>query len=220
MAKPKIGIILSGCGYLDGSEIQEAVLTMLAVDKAGAEMIIMAPDIPQKHVINHLTGNESAGESRNVLLEAARIARGAIRPIKDVNAGILDALLFPGGFGAAKNLCDFAFKVAEMNVLPEVEKIIREIHSQGKPIGFICIAPIIAAKTLGDGKLKLTIGNDPKTAKAINEIGGIHVNCPTDDCIIDRDRKIVSTPAYMLGPNIAKVSAGIEKLVNTVIGMI
>jgi enhancing lycopene biosynthesis protein 2 len=220
MGKPKIGIILSGCGYLDGSEIHEAVLTMLAVDKAGAEMIIMAPDIPQKHVVNHLNGNESAGESRNTLLESARIARGTIKPIKDVSAGTLDALLLPGGYGAAKNLCDFAFKGTGMSVLPEVEKIVREIHSQGKPIGFICIAPVIAAKTLGDGKIKLTIGDDPGTAKAINEMGGVHVNCSTEDCLIDREHKVVSTPAYMLGPNIAKVFAGIEKLVITVIGMI
>jgi enhancing lycopene biosynthesis protein 2 len=220
MAKPKIGIILSGCGYIDGAEIHEAVLTMLAVDKAGAEMVVMAPDTPQSHVVNHLNGNESTGESRNVLLESARIARGAIKPIKEIKIDELDALILPGGYGAAKNLCNFALKGAGMNVLPEVENIINEIHSQGKPIGFICIAPVIAAKILGDGKLKLTIGNDPETAKAINAMGGVHVNCPTDDCVIDLEHKVVSTPAYMLGPNIARVCLGIEKLVLTVIGMI
>jgi enhancing lycopene biosynthesis protein 2 len=220
MAKPKIGIILSGCGYIDGAEIHEAVLTMLAVDKAGAEMVVMAPDIPQSHVVNHLNGNESTGESRNVLLESARIARGAIKPIKEIKIDELNALILPGGFGAAKNLCNFAFKGAEMSVLPEVENIIKEIHSQRKPIGFICIAPVIAAKILGDGKIKLTIGDDPETAKAINAMGGVHVNCPTDDCVIDREHKVVSTPAYMLGPNIARVCLGIEKLVLTVIGMI
>jgi enhancing lycopene biosynthesis protein 2 len=220
MAKPKIGIILSGCGYIDGAEIHEAVLTMLAVDKAGAEMVVMAPDTPQSHVVNHLNGNESTGESRNVLLESARIARGAIKPINEIKIDELDALILPGGYGAAKNLCNFALKGAGMNVLPEVEDIINEIHSQGKPIGFICIAPVIAAKILGDGKLKLTIGNDPETAKAINAMGGVHVNCPTDDCVIDLEHKVVSTPAYMLGPNIARVCLGIEKLVLTVIGMI
>lgn len=220
MGKHKVGIILCGCGYIDGAEIQEAVLTMLAVDKAGAEMVIMAPDIPQKHVVNHLTGNEIPGESRNVLLESARIARGAIRPLKNAPLNELDALILPGGFGAAKNLCDFAFKGAEMSVLPEVEEAIKEVHSQGKPIGFLCIAPVIAARVLGDGKLKLTIGNDPGTAKAVNDMGGVHVDCPTDECVIDREHKVVSTPAYMLGPNIAKVSAGIEKLVTAVIGMI
>lgn len=220
MAKYKIGIILSGCGFIDGAEIHESVLTMLTVDRKDAEMIIAAPDILQKHVVNHLTGKESTGESRNVLAEAARIARGAIISLKEMNAEMFDALLIPGGFGAAKNLCDFAFNGSKMTVLPELEKLIRETHAKGKPIGFMCIAPVIAAKVLGDGKLKLTIGNDAQTAKAINEMGGVHINCPVDECIIDAEHRIVSAPAYMLGPNIAAVSKGIEKLVNAVFGMI
>jgi enhancing lycopene biosynthesis protein 2 len=220
MVKHKIGIILCGCGFIDGAEIHEAVLTMLAVDRKGSEMIIAAPDIPQKHVVNHMTGKDAIGESRNVLTEAARIARGSIKPFKEMNAGMFDALLIPGGFGAAKNLCDFAYNGSKMTVLPDLDKLIKDTHKKGKPIGFMCIAPVIAAKVLGDGKIKLTIGNDPQTAKAINEMGGVHINCPVDDCIIDAEHRVVSTPAYMLGPNIAKVGTGIEKLVNAVIEMI
>lgn len=216
MTRYKAGIILSGCGYIDGAEIQESVITMLAVDRIGAEAVIAAPDIAHKHIVNHLTGRESAGETRNVLVEAARITRGAVIPLKEMKESMYDVLLIPGGYGAAKNLSDFAFNGKNMTVLPELEELIRDTYHKKKPIGFICITPVIAAKVLGDGKLKLTIGNDPETATAINAMGGVHIDCPVNECVIDTEHMIVSTPAYMLGPNVAGVAAGIEKLVNAV----
>jgi len=209
----KVGVVLSGCGVYDGAEIHEAVLTLLTLDKAKTQIICMAPDIAQLHVINHLKGEESVGESRNVLVEASRIARGDIRDMKDVSADDIDALIFPGGFGAAKNLCDFAIKGTDCTVNMEVERLVKEMHAAKKPIGFICIAPVIAAKVLGEHGPTLTIGNDEGTAAAIEAMGGTHVNKPVDDIAVCQANKIVSTPAYMLGPGVSDVAAGIEKLV-------
>ncbi|MCK4278479.1 MAG: isoprenoid biosynthesis glyoxalase ElbB [Desulfurellaceae bacterium] len=212
----KVGVVLAGCGVMDGSEIHEAMLTLFFLDKAGAEIICMAPDNDQYHVVNHLTGKEAKGEKRNILVEAARIARGNIKDIKGIKATDLDALIIPGGYGAAKNLCNFAVKGADCTVNPEVERLIKEMHRAGKPIGFICIAPVIAAKVLG---AKVTIGNDKDTADAIEKMGGKHVVRTVDDIAVDEKNKVVSTPAYMLGPTISKVALGIEKLVNKVLEM-
>ena len=212
----KVGVVLAGCGVMDGSEIHEAMLTLFFLDKAGAEIICMAPDNDQYHVVNHLTGKEAKGEKRNILVEAARIARGNIKDIKGIKATDLDALIIPGGYGAAKNLCNFAVKGADCTVNPEVERLIKEMHRAGKPIGFICIAPVIAAKVLG---AKVTIGNDKDTADAIEKMGGKHVVRTVDDIAVDGKNKVVSTPAYMLGPTISKVALGIEKLVNKVLEM-
>lgn len=218
MAK-RIGIILSGCGYLDGAEIHESVLTLLALDREGVETIIMAPDIAQKHVIDHSTGSETPGE-RNVKTEAARIARGAVKSVSDIKAMDIDALILPGGYGAAKNLSDYAFKGADMSVNSDVKRLIIEMNEASKPIGFICISPVICAKVLGAKKPVLTIGKDPDTATNIEKLGAKHKQCNTDEIVIDKDKKIVSTPAYMLGPNISLVEAGITKLVKMVISMI
>jgi enhancing lycopene biosynthesis protein 2 len=215
----KVGVVLSGCGVYDGAEIHEATLTLLFLDRAGAEIICMAPNVDQMHVINHLKG-EVTGEKRNVLVESSRIARGAIKDMKDVKAGDLDALIFPGGFGAAKNLCDFAVKGADCTVNPEVEKLIKEMHAAKKPLGFACIAPVIAAKVLGSFGPRLTIGNDKDTAEAIEKMGGKHIDTPVDDAVVCRKNKIVSTPAYMLGPTISKVAVGMEKLVNEVLKLV
>jgi enhancing lycopene biosynthesis protein 2 len=160
----KVGVVLSGCGVYDGSEIHEATLTLLYLDRAGAEIVCMAPDVAQMEVVNHVKG-ESAGEKRNVLQESSRIARGAIKDIKDVKSRDLDALVFPGGFGAAKNLCNFATKGAECSVNPEVERLIKEMHAEKKPIGFECISPVIAARVLGGFNPQLTIGNDKGTER-------------------------------------------------------
>ena len=168
----KIGVVLAGCGYLDGAEIHEATLTLLALDRLGAEVIAMAPNKEQAHVVDHQKSEpvESAS-ARNVFDESARISRGNLHELSSVNADDLDALILPGGFGAAKNLCDFAFKGADMTVDETLATLIQNIHSAGKPLGFICIAPAIAAKVLGEAKPKLTIGNDPDTAAAINGFG-------------------------------------------------
>jgi enhancing lycopene biosynthesis protein 2 len=215
----RVGVILSGSGFLDGAEIHEATLTLLFLDRRGAKVTAMAPDVAQLHVVDHVKGEPAPGESRNVLVEAGRITRGAIADVKKVKASDLDALILPGGFGAAKNLCTFATEGAKFQVNPDVERLVRDMAEAGKPLGFICIAPVIAAKVLGSRKVKLTIGNDPGTAAAIQALGAIHVDAPVDQIVVDEKNKVVSTPAYMLGPSIAAVSTGIEKLVGAVLEM-
>ena len=209
----KVGVVLSGCGFLDGAEIQEAALTLLALDRAGAQALALAPDVEQMHVIDHAHGKPSTGEKRNVLAESARIVRGKIEDIARVYEKDFDALVFVGGFGAAKNLSSFAVDGTQMRVNPEVERLIRETFRARKPMGFICISPVIAAKVLGDHRPHLTVGNDRETAAAIRGLGGVHVERKVDEIEVDKANKLVSTPAYMLGPSIAPVAAGIEKLV-------
>lgn len=213
----KVAVILSGCGYLDGSEIYEATLTLLALDQAGAQVQCFAPDIPQLHVVNHLTGEPTA-EHRNVLVEAARIARGKIADVKTANAGDFDALIIPGGFGAAKNLCDFALKGSDMTVNPDVLAFARAVHAAGKPVGLVCIAPAMAPAIGGKGT-RYTIGNDAGTAAAIDATGGVHVDCAVSDCVVDAEKKIVTTPAYMYNARISEAAAGIGKLVKEVLAL-
>jgi len=216
--KKKIGVVLSGCGVRDGSEIHEAVLTMLAIDRNGAEAVCMAPDMKVPE-INHLTMQDT-GAKRNVLVESARIARGIIRNIKDVKATELDAVIFPGGFGAAKNLCDFATKGAEASVHHDVARLINEMAAAKKPIGAICIAPALIAAALGRKySPSLTIGNDEGTAAAINQTGSRHVECLVTECVVDRENRIVSTPAYMLATRISETADGIEKTVREIINL-
>jgi enhancing lycopene biosynthesis protein 2 len=218
MAK-KIGVVLSGCGVMDGAEIHESVLVLLAIARAGAEAVCMAPNVRQRHVINHLAGEESKGEIRNVLVESARIARGKIRDIATVKASEIDALIFPGGFGAAKNLSDYAFQGPDCSVNPNVARLATEVHAKQKPIGVVCIAPVIAAKLFGAEHPQLTIGTDKNTAKDLEGMGARHVPCPVQEFVIDRERKIVSTPAYMLANSIQEAAEGIEKLVDAIIGL-
>ena len=218
MAK-QIGVVLSGCGVFDGSEIHEAVLTLLAIDRAGAEVVCCAPDIRQAHVINHLTGEESKGETRNVLTESARIARGKVRDVAGVKASELDGLIFPGGFGAAKNLCDYAFRGPDCSVNSDVARLAKEVHAAGKPIGVVCIAPVLAAKLFGGEHPQLTIGTDKNTAKDIEKCGASHVACAVTEFVLDKQHKLVSTPAYMLAQSIKDAAEGIEKLVRAVIEM-
>ncbi len=213
---PRIGVLLSGCGFLDGSEIHESVITLLELDRAGAEIVCMAPNIDQYHVINHLT-QEEMKEKRNVLVESARIARGNIKDVKDVSASELDGLIIPGGYGVAKNLFDFAFKGPEAVVNPDVERLLREMVESKKVIGAICIAPALIAKALSFKKPEVTIGYDETTAKAIESMGATHCNCPVNEIHVDEKNKIVTTPAYMLGPSIKDVAEGIKKLVLKVI---
>ncbi len=215
----KVGVILSGCGVYDGSEIHEAVLTMLALDRRGAEMVLCAPDMAQMHVVNHLTGEVAGDEERNVLVESARIARGEIRDLATVKADELDALILPGGFGAAKNLCDFAVKGADCSVHPEVARLVREVHAQGKPVAAVCIAPALIAKVLGSEAPELTIGTDEATAGALEAMGARHVACPVKEFVVDRERKLVSTPAYMLGQRISEVAEGIDRTVEALLDL-
>ncbi len=211
----KVAVILSGCGVYDGAEIYESVLTLLALEQEGCQYQCFAPNITQAHVINHLTG-EVMPETRNVLVEAARIVRGNIHDLSAANAAEFDALILPGGYGAAKNLSDFAFKGAECSVQPDVLAFCKAMVAQNKPLGFICIAPAIIPHVYGEGA-KVTIGTDTGTAAAIEQMGGQHVSCPVDDCVIDEAHKVVSTPAYMLAGNIAEAASGISKLVKAVV---
>lgn len=213
---PRIGVLLSGCGVFDGAEIHEAVLTLLALDQAGAETICMAPDMDQFHVVNHLT-QEVTEEKRNVLVESARIARGVIKNLKDVQAADLDGLILPGGFGAAKNLSDFAIKGPDAVVHPEVKRLLNEMVSAKKPVGAICIAPAALTRALSEKKPEVTIGTDEGVASAIEAMGGTHRNCTVDMIHMDNANKIVTTPAYMLGPGIKDIAQGIQKLVVKVV---
>ncbi len=214
----KIGVILSGCGVKDGSEIHEAVFALLAIDQAGAKAVCMAPDI-ELDEINHLT-NEPTGAKRNVLLESARIARGDIQDIAKVKATDLDAVILPGGYGAVKNLSDFASKGSAAKVNPEVARLIKEMAVAKKPIGAICIAPATIAAILGrELSPTLTIGTDEGTAAALEGTGAKHQNCPVTEFVVDAKNKIVSTPAYMLANRISETAEGIAKLVKEVIKM-
>lgn len=210
----RVGVILSGCGYLDGAEVHEAVLSLLALDEAGAEAVCMAPDIPQRKVTNHLSG-EDADETRNVLVEAARIARGQIRDIATVDPDELDALVLPGGFGAALNLSDFAVAGEGMTVQADVARVVQAVHEAGKPVGAICISPAIIAKLIPG--VKLTIGSDTGTAQALEQMGCEHENCAVNSIVIDGAHKVVSTPAYMLGPWVKDVAEGIRACVQEVL---
>ena len=211
----KIAVILSGCGVYDGAEIHESVITLLRLDQRGAQVECFAPDVAQLHVINHLTGEEMP-ESRNVLVESARIARGAVTDIGQANAADFDALIVPGGFGAAKNLSNFAVEGAGCSINPQVLALAEAFAEAGKPVGLICISPALAAKIYGPG-VTCTIGNDADTAAALDKMGATHVECTVEDIVEDQARKLVSTPAYMLGKNISEVASGINKLVDRVL---
>ena len=215
----KVGIVLSGCGYLDGSEIQEAVLAAYFLEREGAELLWCAPDITQMHVFDHRTGKRVDDETRNVLTESARIARGDVVPVESVDVSELDALVLPGGFGVAKNLSTFSIEGPNCQVHPGVFELVRAVHAAEIPIGAICIAPAIIARVLGDGEPRLTIGNDPATLEAIKTSGAIHEERAVDEICVDAERRIVSTPAYMLGPRISDVAKGIEALCREVMAM-
>lgn len=211
----QVAVVFSGCGVYDGSEINEAVLTLLAIDKLGAKYQCFAPNIEQRKVVNHLTQDQMP-ESRNVLIESARIARGQIKDLLEADANKFDALIFPGGFGAAVNLCDFAVKGADCDVLPQVKALVENMHRLGKPVGFICIAPAMIPKLYPKG-VTLTIGTDQATADQIEKMGGAHMACPVEKAIVDRQHKVVSTPAYMLAERISEAQVGIEQLVKEVL---
>jgi enhancing lycopene biosynthesis protein 2 len=218
-SQKRVGVVLSGCGFLDGAEIHEATCTLLSLDRRGAKLVAMAPDVEQLHVVDHVKKEPAGGQTRRVLQEAARIVRGDIRELSQVSANDLDALVFPGGYGAAKNLCSFAVDGRNMRVLPAVERLARDVRQAGKPSGYICIAPVIAARLFGGEGVKLTIGNDRETAAALESWGARHVDCKVEEIAVDERLKIVSTPAYMLGPWIAPVAAGIDRLVSAVLEM-
>ena len=215
--KPRIAVVLSGCGVYDGAEIHEAVLTMLAIDSQGGQYQCLAPNIQQRDVVDHTTG-QAMGETRNVLVEAARIARGQIKDLAGFDAADYDALVFPGGFGAAKNLCSFAVDGPDCQVDPSVEKAIRAMHKAGKPIGALCIAPAVIARVLG--KVEMTIGDDPGTAQGLQAMGAKHCKAGRGEVVVDSAQRIATTPCYMLESSISQIAEGASNVVKAVIGMI
>jgi len=215
MAKSKkIAIVLAGCGVFDGAEIQEAVLSMYAIARQGSHYQVYAPDILQHHVINHITGQEM-NEKRNVMVEAARIARGKIKPLSEFDASGVDGLLFPGGFGVAKNLCDWAFKGPDMNVIPEIQHCILDMLNAQKPIAALCIAPVLLAKIVRN--VELTLGKDKNDADAIESMGATHHFTTHGEVIIDQKHKILTTPCYMLDATIDQIGTGAENIVKAML---
>lgn len=210
----KFAIILSGCGVYDGAEIHEAVMSMYAVTKNGAEYQIFAPDIPQHHVVNHLTGAEMP-ETRNVLVESARIARGNVKPITKLNPRDFDALLFPGGFGVAKNLCSYAFNGADCTVIPEISILIKEAVSLRKPIGALCISPVLLAKIMGD--VTITVGPNEGDAKNVTAMGANHVATKHGEVIIDEKHRLFTTPCYQLKSTIIQIAEGADNIVKAML---
>jgi enhancing lycopene biosynthesis protein 2 len=217
----KIGVVLSGCGVFDGAEIHESVITLLAINRAGAQAVCMAPNVYQMHVVNHLTGEVSDGEKRNVLVEAARIARGEIKDIATVKADELDAIVFPGGFGVAKNLSSFAVKGENCDVHPDVLRLVKEFAAKKKPQAALCIAPAMMAKIYEDAPIKpiLTIGNDKDCSSKIETMGSTHQECSARDFVFDKQNSVISTPAYMRGQSISEVAEGIEKTIHQLLKM-
>lgn len=216
----RVAVILCGCGVRDGSEIHEAVATLLALDRAGAEALVFAPRGPQQEVVDHLTGRPDPGQTRDMLVESARIARGRILDLAELNIADVHAVILPGGFGAANNLCAFAREGAACSVHPEVARVLREAHRARKPIGALCIAPVIVARVLGAGThARLTIGNDPDTAAALALMGARPVDAAVTAAIVDETNLIVTTPCYMLAGRIGEVFDGAAALVREVLDL-
>lgn len=211
MQKP-IAVLLSGCGALDGSEVHEATLTLLALDRVGLPYQCVAPNRPQTRVSNMLTGKVEA-QQRNMLEESARIARGHILDSAQANPEDYAALIFPGGYGAALNLSDFAQGNESYDLHSDVLAFAQSFVQAQKPMGFICIAPVLAPKLYRHQRLRLTIGHDPQVAKRLAQLGVEHIECLATDCVVDKQHKIVTTPAYMLAQSIQEVAKGIERLV-------
>lgn len=212
----KIAVVLAGCGRADGSEIHEAVLCLLAIAKAGCQYLCFAPQESQSSVINHLSGAKMA-ESRSMLVESARIARGKIQDLRELTCDLADAVVFPGGLGAAANLSNFAEKGAACEVHPEVARVVNDFHGGKKPLGFICIAPVLAARLIPG--VQITIGEDKDTACAVEEMGAKHVRAKCEDIVLDPVHRVVSTPAYMLAKSIAEVEIGISRLIHELVKM-
>jgi len=215
---PRVAVVLSGCGYLDGAEINESVISLLALNRAGAQVQVFAPDKPQMHVVNHLAGAPAEGQRRNVLVESARIARGHIQPLSQLACDNFDALFLPGGFGVAKNLSTFAVDGTAGTVDADLAAILRAFRAADKPIGAVCIAPAVLVLALHEGDV--TIGSDPDAAAAIDALGGKHQVCPVQQAIVDRQRKLATAPAFMEDVQLAAVADGIEQAITATLSMV
>ncbi|MCB1218827.1 isoprenoid biosynthesis glyoxalase ElbB [bacterium] len=216
----KIGVVLSGCGVFDGSEIHEAVAVLLALSRAGVQYRCLAPDMQQMHVVNHFTGEVSSAESRNVLHESARIARGDVVSLGNVTATDFDGYVFPGGFGAAKNLSNFAVAGGNCEVNEQVSRLVRDAHSRKIPMAFLCISPVIAGRLLAGNGVQVTIGDDDEAMAAFDVMGATHVICQACEMVRDEDNLVISSPAYMKADNIAEVFDDITQSVNALLEMV
>jgi enhancing lycopene biosynthesis protein 2 len=215
----RVALILAGCGHLDGSEIRETISSLLALDQAGAQVTIFAPNQKQKDVMNHYD-QTSQEQERNIFEEASRLARGDIHELKELTVDNFDALMIPGGFGVAKNLCTFAFEGSNSQVLPAIESIIQEFHQHRKPIGAVCIAPALIAKALEGRGISVTIGKHPETAKEIEKTGASHHSCEVSEIHVDENNKIVTSPAYMYdNADLKDVFKGISSCVQKMLEM-
>lgn len=212
----KIGVLLSGCGFLDGAEIRESVLTYLSLSRHNVEVSTYAPNRYQYHVVNHLTSEQEEGK-RNILEEAARITRGDILPLEKCNPKELDGLILPGGFGVAKNFSNFAFSGSEAQMSSDIQEVLSAFLAQKKPIGTICISPAVINLIK---PCKVTIGEDPQTASVIKSLGGTHVEAKANSIIFDEENNIVSTPAYMLEAPLYQIAEGIDKCVSKVVELV
>lgn len=213
----KFAIVLSGCGVFDGAEINEAVLTLLSLEEEGVLYDCFAPDISQHHVLDHVSGNEVSDHERNILTESARIVRGNVKALSELNANDYAGLLVPGGFGVAKNLSTFALEGSSFKIEPSFLKVMTDFANAKKPSGYMCIAPVLLPKVYNE--ISCTIGHDVETASVIEELGGKHINCNVDDIVIDSQNNVVTTPAYMLANSIIEAQKGICKLVKKVVDM-
>lgn len=229
MQAPTVAVVLSGSGVYDGAEIHEASAALVALTRAGATVECYAPNIQQMHVIDHTKGAPDEAQSRNAMVESARISRGNIKPLDQLSSGVADAVFFPGGFGAAKNLSDFAVNGADMKVTPEVEKIIMDFHSKKKPIGMCCIAPMLAAKVLGSSGVSITLGkSDDGSGKwpyagsieAAKALGANTVEKAVDEVLIDEVNQVVTTPAFMYEGKFHEIHDGVAKAINALLVLI
>ena len=212
----KIAVILSGCGVYDGSEVYESVLTLLHIAKIGASSHGFAPNKMMHHVVDHANQKVVSNERRDIMTESARINRGPVMDLANFNADNFDALIIPGGFGVVKNLCTFLEDGVNMTIDKDLYKAVNAMREAGKPCGFICIAPVMIPNLFGSGT-KCTVGNDPDVISEIEKMGGVHINCAVDDIVIDKDKKVISTPGFMLASSIDELEVGIEKMVAAII---
>jgi len=216
MVQKRFGVILSGCGNRDGAEIHESTMTLLAIHKNGADYQCFAPNIVQHHVLNHLTG-EVMDESRNVMIEAARIARGKVKDLNEFDPAQFDGLVIPGGLGAVKNLSNYAFAGVDCRVIDGVANAIRGMYQLKKPIGALCIAPVVLAKVLGN--INVTIGHDKNTVADLEKMGAIHTATNQEEVAVDREHKIVTTPCYMLNSRVDQIAVGADKVIRSMLDL-
>ncbi|SEM01865.1 isoprenoid biosynthesis glyoxalase ElbB [Halomonas caseinilytica] len=211
----QVAVILSGCGVQDGSEIYETTLTLLRLDQLGIGYRCFAPNIDQHDVIDHRNGESQSEERRNVLVESARLARGDVAPLEELEADEFDAVILPGGFGVAKNLSTFAEDGADLVIQAGLGEALADFYEDRKPIGLMCIAPVMVPRLLGPG-IAVTVGHDPSVAGAISAMGGLHRSCGVEDIVVDFENRVVTTPAYMLATRIGEAATGIFKLVDRI----